>query len=255
VLIASWNINSIRARRDLVDGWLREHQPDVLCLQETKVVDDEFPGEVFQRQGYELAVAGQRSYNGVAIAARAPLRDVKVGLHDGAPDDDRRLIAATVAGIRFFSVYVPNGKSVQAPEFETKLSFLERLQVTLARELETNENAVLCGDFNVALEERDVYDPERYQGQLHFHPAERARLQRLLELGLVDAFRLHEPRSEQYSWWDYRGASLRRNEGLRIDYVFVTQPLARRCRTARIDAAARNAPKPSDHAPVIVVLD
>lgn len=253
VLVASWNVNSIRARQDLVENWLRDQRPDVVCLQETKVVDDDFPSEMFQRLGYALAVAGQRSYNGVAIASRSGLEDVEIGLWDERPGADRRLIAATVNGVRVFSTYVPNGKSVASPDFAVKLDFLERLRETLARKA-AGVPVILCGDFNVALEPEDVYDPIKFEGQLHFHPDERVRLERLLELGLVDAFRIHEKGGGYYSWWDYRGASLRKNEGLRIDYVFLSRDLVERCVSVRIDAEARRLPRPSDHAPVIVQL-
>lgn len=254
MLVTSWNVNSIRARQELVENWLRERRPDVVCLQETKVVDEDFPSEGFQRLGYALAVAGQRSYNGVAIASRRGLDNVEIGLPDDPPGADRRLIAATVDGVRVLSCYVPNGKSVTLPDFAVKLDFLERLRQMLA-EKAAGAPVILCGDFNVALEPEDVYDPKKFEGQLHFHPDERARMRRLLELGLVDAFRIHEKRGGQYSWWDYRGASLRNNEGLRIDYVFVSRDLARRCTSVSIDAAARRLPRPSDHAPVTAELE
>jgi exodeoxyribonuclease-3 len=253
VLIATWNVNSIRARERLVLDWLARVGPDVLCMQETKVVDDDFPREELLRLGYGVASAGERSYNGVAIAARKPLRDVAVGLHDDAPDAPRRLIAAGVGDLTVLSAYVPNGKHVASPAFPEKLRWLERLRETLDRR-HAGQNVVLCGDFNVAPEARDVFDPERLRGQLHFHPDEHRALGRVLDFGLVDAFRLHDPEAGRYSWWDYRGPALRRNLGLRIDLILVARALVERCVSARIDADARRAETPSDHAPVLVEI-
>jgi exodeoxyribonuclease III len=253
VKIATWNVNSIRAREGLVIDWLRRVEPDVLCLQETKVVDDDFPTDELQRLGYAVAMAGQRSYNGVAIASRLPLRNVAVGLHDDGPDADRRLIAATVAEVRVLSAYVPNGKSVDNPAFPQKLRWLERLRETLDRS--GSEPVALCGDFNIAREERDLYDPKAFEGQLHFHPDEHRALARVLEYGLVDAFRLHDDRPGQYSWWDYRGGSLAKNRGIRLDYVFVSRSIAKRCRSATMDSGPRREERPSDHIPVVVEIE
>ena len=247
--VASWNVNSIRAREAPVLDWLRRTQPDVLCLQETKVVDDDFPTEELERLGYAVAMAGQRTYNGVAIVSRQPFRDVTVGLHDDGPKSDRRLIAASIAGVRILSAYVPNGKSLDSPAFPAKLRWLERLRETLDRT--AVPDLVLCGDFNIAMDDRDVYDPEAYRGQLHFHPDEHAALACVLEYGLVDAYRQHHSEGGRYSWWDYRGGALQRNHGLRLDYVFATRSLARRCTEATIDAAERRRERPSDHVPVV----
>lgn len=250
--IATWNVNSIRVREPLVVDWLRRHQPDVLCLQETKVEDDDFPTDELQRLGYAVAMAGQRTYNGVAIVARQPLREVVVGLADDGPAAERRLIGATVGGVRVYSAYVPNGKLVGSPSFGHKLAWLERLRATLAAR--TDAATVLLGDFNIARDERDVYDPEAFRGKLHFHPDEHRALDRVLELGLVDAFRLHEPSGGLYSWWDYRGSGQRRNEGLRIDYAFISQSLVERCTACAMHADERLKERPSDHIPVVVDL-
>lgn len=251
--IATWNVNSIRVREPHVSDFLRRQEPDVLCLQETKVVDEDFPTDEFQRLGYAVAMAGQRSYNGVAIVSRLPFTDVRVGLVDDPPDAERRLIAVTVRGVRVYSAYVPNGKEVGAPSFRAKLAWLDRLGATLdaAGELP----AVIGGDFNIARDERDVHDPVAYRGQLHFHPDEHAALERLLARGFQDAFRLHEPAGGHYSWWDYRGASLARNQGLRIDYLFLATSLVARCRAARMHPEERRRDRPSDHVPVVVDLD
>jgi exodeoxyribonuclease-3 len=255
VKVASWNVNGIRARVESVGAWLGRHEPDVLCLQETKVKDDEFPFEEFARFGYAVRVAGQAGYNGVAIASRHPLGDVKVGLFDDGPDAERRVIAATVFGVRIVDVYVPNGKGVTLPSFVEKLRWLERLRITLDLADDPARDLVLCGDFNVARDERDVFDPVRLRGELHFHPDERRALARVLDFGLFDAFRQLHPEERRFSWWDYRAGDFRANRGLRIDYVFLNASLAARLRRAEIDAEPRGLPKPSDHAPVLVELD
>jgi exodeoxyribonuclease III len=252
VRIATWNVNSIRARHELVLDWLRRREPDVVCLQETKVVDDEFPTDEFQRLGYAVAMAGQPSYNGVAIASRLGMRDIAVGLWDDGPSADKRLIAATIGDHRVLSVYVPNGKSVDSPSFADKLRWLARLKETLERRCD--QAVILGGDFNVARDDRDVYDPEAFRGQLHFHPDEHAALSELLSFGLVDAYRLHHDEGGRYSWWDYRGTGVRRNRGLRIDYLFLSQSLAARCESAEMDAEERKRERPSDHVPVVADL-
>jgi exodeoxyribonuclease-3 len=249
---ATWNVNSIRARHELVLDWLRRREPDVLCMQETKVVDDEFPTEEFERLGYAVAMAGQRSYNGVAIASRWPMREIVVGLRDDGADAEKRVVAATIADHRVLSVYVPNGKSVGAPSFAEKLRWLARLKETLERQ--GDRPLVLGGDFNIARDDRDVYDPESFRGQLHFHPDEHAALDEVLSVGLVDAYRLHHSEPGRYSWWDYRGASLRKNQGLRIDYLFLSQSLGARCHAAEMDAEERKRERPSDHVPVVADL-
>jgi exodeoxyribonuclease III len=254
VKIATWNVNGIRARIDAVAEWLRQHEPDVLCMQETKVVDDDFPFEELTRAGYAVTIAGQPSYNGVAIASRHPLSDVRVGLHDDPPDAERRFIAATVLGVRIVNVYVPNGKNVQLPSFVEKLRWLERLRMTLDLGARADGELVLCGDFNVAREDLDVHDPVRLRGQLHFHPDEQRALSRVLDFGLIDAFRKANPGERRFSWWDYRSGDFRNNRGLRIDYLFLTASLAARIERVEIDAEPRRLPKPSDHAPVVVEL-
>lgn len=254
--IVSWNVNSIRARAEIVRDYLTRVRPDVLCMQETKVVDDDFPAEEFSRLGYGVAFAGQRTYNGVAIASRLPMTDVLVGLFDDNADAERRLIAATIAGVRVMSAYVPNGKGVDLPSFRDKLRWLERLRITLDT-LSPGPDAaiVLCGDFNVAREDRDVYAPDRLRGRLHFHPEEHKALAHLLDFGLFDSLRDKDASPGRYSWWDYRGGDFRENRGLRIDYVFVTRALRSRLLQAGIDTEPRKLDKPSDHAPVWIDLE
>jgi exodeoxyribonuclease III len=254
VRLASWNVNSIRIREPDVLDWVRRTQPDVLCMQETKVVDDDFPTDEFMRLGYAVAMAGQPSYNGVAIATRLPLRDVRIGLTGELDSADRRAISATVAGIRIVNVYVPNGKSVASPSFLEKLNWLERLRLTLDTQEQADAPLVVCGDFNIARDDRDVYAPELYRGKLHFHPDEHRALNRVLDFGLVDAFRERHVQGGLYSWWDYRSGSFRKGEGLRIDYAFVTRALLPRLAEVTLDVETRRTEKPSDHVPVVLDL-
>ncbi len=252
--LATWNVNSIRARVDVVAEWLGRQQPDVLCMQETKVLDDDFPTEEFSRLGYSVVMAGQPGYNGVAIASRLPMANVCVDLPGLEHDQEKRLIAADIGGLRVIDCYVPNGKGVRLPSFQYKLQWFERLRLLLDTGHTSEEHILLCGDFNVARENRDVYDPVRLDGRILFHPDERRALERVLDFGLVDAYRLHHDEPGRYSWWDYREGAVRLNRGLRIDYVLLTRPLAARCTAASIDALPREGPRPSDHAPVIVEI-
>jgi exodeoxyribonuclease III len=254
VKVATWNVNSIRARLDHACDWLERVQPDVLCMQETKVVDDDFPTDEFMRLGYGVAMAGQLSYNGVAILSRLPMKEISIGLSGQAADADRRAIAATIAGIRVFSVYVPNGKTVSSPSFPEKLAWLERLRVTLDETTNPNSDVLVCGDFNIATDERDVYAPEAFRGKVHFHPDEHKALARLRDFGLKDAYREHHAEGGLYSWWDYRAGGFRKNEGLRIDYVFLSESLVKRCTGVTMDTEPRRLDKPSDHIPVMVEL-
>lgn len=253
--IATWNVNSIRARLTPLTRWIDVQQPDVLLLQETKVTDDEFPTDDLLRRGYSVVYAGQKSCNGVAILSQAPIRDVTVGFEDDGPEADKRLITATIEGLRISSVYVPNGREVTHPMFQTKLAWLSRLRSFLEQQRQTGGLPLIVGgDFNVAREARDVWAPELFEGQVHFHPEERARIEALLSTGFTDGFRHFCQESARYSWWDYRGTSVRRNQGLRIDYLFVDQALLGRCTRAGIDTEPRHWDKPSDHAPVWIEI-
>jgi len=252
--LATWNVNSIRARLDAVLSWLEREQPDVLCMQETKVEDDEFPSDELQMLGYAVAMAGQPTYNGVAIASRLPMKEIEIGLLGADEEAEKRLITATVAGVRVMSAYIPNGRTVSSPAFAEKLAWLAQLRRTLT-EREGGRDVFLGGDFNVASDERDVYDPEAFRGKVHFHPDERRELDQIRALGFVDTFRKFDERAGQYSWWDYRAGGLRKNQGLRIDYAFLSPALAARCKACRMDERPRHEDKPSDHIPVIVELD
>lgn len=254
--IASWNVNSIRARLDRVAAWVRATHPDVLCLQETKAQDHEFPVAVFRELGYGCAVHGQKSYNGVAILSPHPLDDVVRGFDDGGDENDgTRLIAATVRGVRVYSAYVPNGQMVGSTAWDAKLQWLSRLRRALEQRHTPDDLAAVCGDFNVAPEERDVYDPQFWRTTVLFHPEARASLRHLCEFGLVDTLRLHREEPALYSWWDYRMLAFPKNMGLRIDLILATRGLAARCVAADIDREARKGNLPSDHAPITADFD
>jgi exodeoxyribonuclease-3 len=248
--VATWNVNSIAARLSAVTAWLAEHQPDVLCLQEIKCVAERFPAEAFAALGYQAAVFGQPTYNGVAILARAPLTGVARGFpgEDGGP---ARLIAASVGPVRVINVYVPNGAPLGSERYTGKLAWLGQLRAYLEVGHAPDELLVLCGDFNVAPEPRDVYDPVALASQVLFTLPERAALAPVAAWGLTDTFRLHEADAGHYSWWDYRQAAFRRNLGLRIDHIWATPPLAALCTAAWIDRAPRAGERPSDHVPVV----
>lgn len=252
--IATWNVNSVRARHDALIAWLSRAEPDVLCLQETKVVDDDFPTEELLRLGYAVAMAGQKTYNGVAILSRLPMTEVRVGLDDEPAPREQRLIRATIQGVRVYSAYVPNGKAIDSPSFPQKLAWLRRLRETLAADGAPDRPAAVCGDYNIAPDERDVYDPVALRGQLHFHPDEHRALAELTSLGLEDVYRRHHPEPGRYSWWDYRTLGFPRNRGLRIDLIYATPPLAARCTAAEIDVEPRGGERPSDHTPVIATF-
>jgi exodeoxyribonuclease-3 len=244
-------VNSIRARKERVLAWLTIQKPDVLCLQETKVTDDAFPRTDFEALGYHVVVSGQRTYNGVAILSRSAPQHVARRFADGETEPDARFLTASVDGIRILCVYVPNGQIVGSDKFAYKLAWFHRLRHYLGRHYHPQEFLALCGDFNVAPEPRDVHDPAVWEDTVLFHPEARAALQDLCAWGLIDAFRLHHSEPGVYSWWDYRQLAFPKNHGLRIDHILVTQPLALRCTSVRIDREARKGQGASDHAPVV----
>lgn len=257
--LATWNVNSVRARAPRLFAWLDAHPVDVVCLQETKVIDEEFPILEFHARGYQVATFGQRTYNGVAIASKLPLTDVLLGLADGVDDPQARLISATVrcelGEVRVFSAYVPNGEAPASPKFQYKLAWLGRLRGHLDRFHSPKDLIVVVGDLNVAPEPIDCHDPEAWEGRVLFHPAERAALEQVRAFGLVDVYRRHHPEPGRYSWWDYRMLAFPKNRGLRIDHVLATSGLADRSTAAEIDREARKGQQPSDHAPVVVTFD
>jgi exodeoxyribonuclease-3 len=254
VKLACWNINSIRARKERLLGWLDTAKPDVLCLQETKVVDAEFPAAELLERGYQSVAHGQKTYNGVAIVSRQPLVDPRRGFDDGADDSQCRLLVAETFGVRVASVYVPNGGELGSDKHEYKLAWLARLRGWLERTARPDQPLILCGDFNVAPRESDVAYPEQWHETVLFHPSVREALQPTLAWGLRDLFAEKVPAGGVYSWWDYRQLAFPRGDGLRIDLVLGTAPVAARCEKAWVDREARKGKQPSDHAPVLVEL-
>jgi exodeoxyribonuclease III len=249
--IATWNVNSIRKRRDRVIAWLDEHRPDVLCLQETKVEDDGFPRHEIEGSGYHVLCFGQKTYNGVAILSREPAVAEARGFGDGADDGQARFLLARIGDVQVGSVYVPNGQAVGTEKFAYKLAWLARWRQWLLAHAAPSAAMAFCGDINIAPDDRDVYDPEGWKDQVLCHPAERAALAEICRWGLGDLFRQHHPEAGAYSWWDYRQLSFPKNLGLRIDLILATPSLAARCTSITIDRNARKGKEPSDHAPVI----
>ena len=251
--IASWNVNSLKVRLPQVLEWLAAYQPDVLCLQETKLEDAKFPAAEITAAGYQCAFLGQKTYNGVAILSKTPLQDVQMGI-PGFADEQKRVLAATVEGVRIVDVYIPNGQSVDSDKYQYKLQWLKALADWLREELKAHDKLALLGDYNIAPEDRDVHDPGAWKDQVLCSAPERDAFQALQALGLQDSFRLFEQPEKSFSWWDYRMNAFRRNMGLRIDHILLSEPLAKSCKLAQIDKEARKAERPSDHAPVVAEL-
>lgn len=251
--IATWNVNSIRARLDRLLAWLAKARPDVLCLQELKVTDAEFPHAQIEAAGYRAAVFGQKTYNGVALLSRSPAENVQRGL-PGLDDSQARLISADIEGLRVASAYFPNGQEVGTEKYAYKLAWIRRLQEYMDASLRPTDRLVLCGDFNVARDDKDVARPDQWAGSVLFHADARTALEAVLAWGLVDLVRQLHPEGGLYSWWDYRMLAFPRNNGLRLDYICATPPVARRAVDAQIDREERKGEKPSDHAPVVVTL-
>ena len=251
--LASWNVNSLRMRLPNLLAWLRAAGPDVVCLQETKVHDDEFPAFELMVAGYETAFWGEPNYNGVAILSRLPIEDVRRGLPGDADDASaaRRLLTARVGGITVMNAYVPNGQAIGTDKHVYKMTWLDRLARHLEADHDPAQPLVLCGDFNIAPEDRDVYAPDALRGSIMFSEGEHAALQRILDWGLTDTLRLHHPEGGLYSYFDYRTAALVRNDGWRIDLILATGPLAQTCTQAWIDLEPRRGERPSDHTPVV----
>lgn len=248
--IVSWNVNSLRVRLPQVLDWLATHQPDLLALQEIKMVDAEFPTEDIQAAGYQMLVSGQKSYNGVAILSKIPGVDVVKDLL-GLDDPQRRVLAATYGNTRLINLYVPNGESLESAKYPYKLGWLAKLHTFLQNEAAQHPRLVVVGDFNIAPEDRDVHDPVAWKDQVLCSEPERNAFQGLLGLGLRDSFRLFEQPERIFSWWDYRAMAFRRNMGMRIDHVLVSPAMAATCTASYIDKAPRKLERPSDHAPAV----
>jgi exodeoxyribonuclease-3 len=244
---ATFNSNSVRARLPIIVDWLAREDPDILCIQETKVQDRDFPVEAFNDAGYEVVFKGQKSYNGVAIVSRKPAADVRTSL-SGHGEEEARFISAGIGEVPIIDVYVPQGVAPGSERFAFKLKWFKELLAHLQGCYDPRQPLIVAGDFNVALEPRDVYDPEGLRGQVGFHPDEQALMHELLDWGLVDILRKHHPEGEQFTFWDYRIPNgLKRKMGWRIDYILVTRPLAGTSRDSWIDLTARALPRPSDH--------
>ena len=252
--IATWNVNSLRVRLDHLRQWLAANPVDAIALQELKLPDEQFPREQIEALGFRAVHYGQKTYNGVAILARQQPADVVTGI-PGDDDPQRRVIAATVGGIRLVNVYVPNGQTPDSDKYVYKLAWLERLGAYLAGLLATHPRLLVAGDFNIAPEDRDVHDPAQWEGSVHVSAPERAALAKITSLGLADLFRRFEQPPKSYSWWDYRMGAFRRNHGLRIDLMLASAALAARCTACTIDRSPRALERPSDHAPVTAAFD
>jgi len=253
--VASFNVNSLRARLPIVVRWLSEQGADVLCVQETKVQDADFPGDEFEAAGYRCAFKGQKSYNGVAIFSRAELRNVKYGFEE-EPRDEARLIRAEIGGIVFVNTYVPQGYLPESEKFQYKLEWFGRLRKYFEKNFKSSDPVLWAGDLNVAPEPIDVYDPDGLLGHVCFHPAVQEALRKVTEWGFVDVFRKHCGRSGHYTFWDYRLAnSFKRNLGWRLDHIMATRPLAQKSRACYIDRGPRLAERPSDHTPIVAEFD
>lgn len=253
--IATWNVNSVKARTERLVRWLDKHKPDVLCLQELKAEESAFPLAEVQAAGYSAVLHGQRTYNGVGILSRSPAKNVRIGLEDGVEDPQARLISAEVSGLTFLSCYVPNGGEPTSEKFVYKLKWLDRLLSYLEKHHASCERLVLCGDLNIAPEDIDVARPPEWKDSVLCHPEAREAFKKLIAFGLVDSFRALRPESGLYSWWDYRMLGFPKGNGLRIDHILVTKDVLSMCKAGFIDRDERKGKLPSDHAPVVIDLE
>lgn len=253
--VATWNVNSVRAREERLVAWLAKAQPDVVCLQELKVTESDFPYDSIRDAGYHAAVYGQPTYNGVAILSRDEPTDVMTGFDDGVEDPQARAITAVIRDYTIASLYIPNGRTVGSDKWDYKLSWLSRLERFVADRLDPEEKLLLCGDFNVAPEDRDVAKPDRWKDTVLCHPDGRAALARITALGFTDTTRMHHEGPGPYSWWDYRRLAFPKGDGVRIDHIFASETAAGKCIDASVDRDERKGQKPSDHAPVLALFD
>jgi exodeoxyribonuclease-3 len=249
--IATWNVNSIKARMPHLLGWLEAAEPDVVCLQETKCVDEGFPYEELNEAGYFSAFYGQKSYNGVAILTKFPPEDVQKNFPDDDDEAQKRLIAATVNGVRVVNTYIPNGSELWSDKFKFKLDWLQRLRKFFDETCDTSGYVLLCGDFNVAPDPLDVWNPALWEGKIHFSKPEREAIHHVNHWVFVDVFRKMNGDVKEYSWWDYREGAFPRNRGLRIDHIWTSPALAEKCTGCWIDRSPRGLERPSDHTPVV----
>lgn len=248
--IATWNVNSLRVRLPHVLTWLNDVKPDVLALQELKLADSDFPFDVIQEAGYQAVAAGQKTYNGVAILSRQVANDIITDIPD-LEDPQRRVLGASIGGMRFLNLYVPNGESVTSAKYQYKLNWLTKLDAFLKQELQQHPRLIVLGDFNIAPDEIDVHDPKLWDGQVLFSKPERDALHAMLQVGFSDCFRQLNPTEKNYTWWDYRMNAFKRNMGLRIDHILASNACASECVKCYIDKAPRAWERPSDHAPLV----
>ncbi len=262
MLIATWNVNSIRTRLSQIIDWINEVNPDILCLQETKVMDDNFPVEPFEKLGYSLEVYGQKSYNGVAIISKIKPENVKKGFN-GCTDsnqnseiflDQKRLISADINGIKIINVYVPNGSSLESEKFGYKINWLKYLASFLDKQEKKGELICLMGDFNIAPSNLDIHDPEKYEGGIMASQLERSALSNVLKERLIDSFRIFEKNPGHWTWWDYRNNGYELNKGWRIDHIYISKELSSKLKSCVVDSSPRGNSRPSDHAPVMIDL-
>ena len=252
--LVTWNVNSLNVRAPQVLEWLQQEQPDVLCLQETKIQDHKFPYDALQEIGYNAVHLGQKTYNGVAIISRHPIEDVQFDIPN-FEDEQKRVVAATIEGIRIICVYIPNGQSVGSDKYQYKLNWLNALIAYIEKQLSIYPQLALLGDYNIAPEDRDVHDPTAWKDSVLVSEPERDAFKQLIQLGLHDSFRLFEQPEKLYSWWDYRMMAFRRNMGMRIDHILISTPLVKLAKVSWIDKAPRQLERPSDHTPVVLALD
>lgn len=254
IKIASWNVNSLKVRLEQVLQWLETSNTDILALQETKVTDEYFPKQAFHDAGFHIVFSGQKTYNGVAIISKHPIEKVMMDIED-YPDPSRRILIASIANLRVINLYVPNGYMVGSDKYHYKLQWLEKITAHIKEELAHNPKTIILGDFNIAPENEDVHSIEEWAESVLVSEPERQAFANLLQLGLKDSFRNFERSESQYSWWDYRAGSFRRNRGLRIDHILLSSTLNSVCKACEIDTEPRRSERPSDHAPVWVALD
>lgn len=249
--IATWNVNSINVRMPQLVDWLAAAQPDVVCMQETKTIDDGFPVLELKAAGYDAVFTGEKAYNGVAILSKLPISDVQLNFPDDAPDAPKRLLSATVGGVRIVNTYVPNGSELGSDKFKFKLDWLMRLRAFIDATCDAASDVIWCGDFNVAPEAVDVWNPAAWEGKLHFSKPERSAITFVKQWGFSDLFRKLNGEVREFSWWDYRAGAFQHNHGLRIDHIWTSRKLAARGTSCVIDRSTRELEKPSDHAPVL----
>ncbi len=252
--IATWNVNSLKVRLNHVLDWLEKEKPDVLALQETKTQDHNFPQDAIREAGYEVAFAGQKTFNGVATLSKKPLQDITTDLPD-FDDHQRRVLGGRIDDLFILNLYVPNGSEIGSEKYAYKLAWLDALHEYAKTLLQQEKHLILLGDFNIAPEDRDVHDPEKWEGKVLVSEPERTALKRIINEGLIDVFRLFEQEEKSFSWWDYRMLGFRRNHGLRIDLILASKALSKQCVGCHIDKEPRRLEKPSDHAPVVAEFD